>query len=286
MDPNTHQPNTETRKLSLEECLALIEKLGRENTERDAETNLLKEQLKQKDTEINQLKEALEREKEQTIQLLKDKDESNILTLINALTSRPAAEAFDHLHEQPQTGVELVVCVYPHLKAETQIEFLSLLLMLCTSYQEYESQLDALINHPSLEVRLLTLTRWFDLLYSSIKTTSFDVAIRSGGFTEAKIRANLLNAFSLIIEHEREDLQPLLCQLAESIRQVLHKGTQQFFSEGDRQTLSDFKLLSNKHIKKINNWKDLRRNILVTVYILLTNILDSRLPSHLSPQGM
>ncbi|KAK2958344.1 hypothetical protein BLNAU_6614 [Blattamonas nauphoetae] len=278
MDPSSHQPYAAARKLSLEECIALIEKPERENAETDSERNQLKEQLKQKDTEINSLKEALEREKEQREKLLKDKDKCNILTLINALTARSAAEDFDNLDEQPSTGFEFIVSVYPHLKAETQIDFLSHLLMFCTSYQEYESQLDILVNHPSLEVRLVTLTRWFDLLSSSIKKNGFDVAIKSGGFTEAKIHANLLTAFSLIIEHENEDLQPLISKLAESIRQVLRKGSQQIFTKDDEQTLRDFKDQINMH-RRLNQPGSPRVVTLNALYVLIDNILGSLRPA-------
>ncbi|KAK2943992.1 hypothetical protein BLNAU_21081 [Blattamonas nauphoetae] len=264
MDPSPHQSITAARQLSLEECLAFIEKLERENA--------------QKDTEINHLKEALEREKEQREKQLGDKGECNILALINALTSRTAAEGFDNLDEQPPTGIELVVRVYPHLKAETQIEFLSHLLMLCTSYQEYESQLDSLITHPSLEVRLLTLTRWFELLYSSIEKNNFEVAIKSGGFTTANIRSNLLTAFSLIIEHENEDLQPLVEQLLSTIRDILDAGTQQFFTEDHKQTIRNFHALV-KEQRRHQPLNSPRSTILNAISVLFVDILDSLLPA-------
>ncbi|KAK2943988.1 hypothetical protein BLNAU_21077 [Blattamonas nauphoetae] len=262
MDPSPHQSITAARQLSLEECLAFIEKLERENA--------------QKDTEINRLKEALERENEHRVKQLGDKDECNILTLINALTSRRTTEYFDNLHEQPPTGIELIVCVYPHLKAETQIELLSHLLMLCTSYQEYESQLDALVTHPSLEVRLLTLIRWFDLLYSNVKEFGFEVAIKSCGFTEAKIRTNLLNALDLITEHEHEDLQPLISQLSKTIRDVLITSTQMFFTKDDKQTLRKFKELADKGITS-PTIEDSRKTTLHSVYVVVNRILENRL---------
>ncbi|KAK2940339.1 hypothetical protein BLNAU_24749 [Blattamonas nauphoetae] len=225
MDPSSHQSNTAAKKLSQEECLALIEKLERENTK--------------KDTEITRLNEALEQENEHSVKQLGDKDECNILTLINALTSRTAAEDFDNLQEQRPTGVELVVCVYPHLKAETQIEFLSHLLMLCTSYQEYESQLDALVTHPSLEVRLLT-------------------------------------ALDLITEHEHEDLQPLISQLSKTIRDVLITSTQMFFTKDDKQTLRKFKELADKGITS-PTIEDSRKTTLHSVYVVVNRILENRL---------
>ncbi|KAK2943994.1 hypothetical protein BLNAU_21083 [Blattamonas nauphoetae] len=285
MDPNTHQPYTAARKLSPEESPGLIEKPEQEIAEKDSETNQLKEQLKQKDAEINSLKEALEREKEQREKQLGDKGEYNILALINALTSRTAAEGFDNLDEQPPTGIELVVRVYPHLKAETQIEFLSHLLMLCTSYQEYESQLDSLITHPSLEVRLLTLTRWFELLSSSIETNGFDVVIKNGGFTEAKIRATMLRAFTLIIELEHEPLQPLLKQLFTSIQALFFLDTPQFFTTDDAQALHELKDLMHESVTRVG-WNHPHTDNLASVNILTDAILNDLMPSKLSPQGM
>ncbi|KAK2940896.1 hypothetical protein BLNAU_24197 [Blattamonas nauphoetae] len=245
MDPSPHQPNTAARKLSQEECLALIEKLERENAEKDAETNQLKEQLKQKDAEINRLKRA---------------------------------EGFDRLHEQHSTSIELIVSVYPHLKLATQIELLSHLLMLYTSYQEYESQLDYLIVHPSLEVRLVTLIRWFELLYSSIEKTSFDVAIKNGGFTPAKIHANLLTAFSLIIKHANEDLQPFLKQLLTVIEHFLRpERVTLFFTSGDRQALDELQNLYCKH-SLLNKPGTAGKRLLNDVNGWITDIL-SLLPS-------
>ncbi|KAK2941014.1 hypothetical protein BLNAU_24085 [Blattamonas nauphoetae] len=231
MDPSPHQSITAARQLSLEECLAFIEKLERENA--------------QKDTEINRLKEALERENEHRVKQLGDKDECNILTLINALTSRRTTEYFDNLHEQPPTGIELIVCVYPHLKAETQIE-------------------------------LLTLIRWFDLLYSNVKEFGFEVAIKSCGFTEAKIRTNLLNALDLITEHEHEDLQPLISQLSKTIRDVLITSTQMFFTKDDKQTLRKFKELADKGITS-PTIEDSRKTTLHSVYVVVNRILENRL---------
>ncbi|KAK2943894.1 hypothetical protein BLNAU_21197 [Blattamonas nauphoetae] len=199
--------------------------------------------------------------------------------IFQAIISLVEAEGLDNLNEHPSIGIELLVSSYLHLKDKTAILSLSRLLMLCKSKPNGETRLNDLINDASPTNELELLTRWFALLSSNVKASNFEVAIKSGGFTTATIRSNLLNAFYQIIEPEHEDKRPLVSQLFSSIRHILDAGTHPFFFEGDRQTLQGLQELAEKRLQKINDDQDPRSTILNTVFrliqILLRNILSA-----------
>ncbi|KAK2940892.1 hypothetical protein BLNAU_24193 [Blattamonas nauphoetae] len=118
-----------------------------------------------------------------------------------------------------------------------------------------ETRLNDLINDGSPTNELELLTRWFALLSSNVKESGFEAAIKSGGFTTANIRSNLLNAFYLIIELKREDQQPLVEQLLTTIRDILDAGTQQFFTEDHKQTLQGLRALAKDFDKSQSTTK-------------------------------
>ncbi|KAK2950336.1 hypothetical protein BLNAU_14747 [Blattamonas nauphoetae] len=207
------------------------------------------------------------------------KDTEDCSTIFDTLISLVNSEGLDNLNEHPSIGIELLVSAYPHLLHDTSVISLSRLLMMCKSTPKGETRLNTLLNTGSPPNELDLLTRWFELLSSSIAKNGFEVAIKSDGFTTDNIRSNLLTAFYQIIEPELKDERPLVEQLATTIDVILNAGTQQFFKNYHEQTLLDFKDLTNERMAKIKNPKDPRRINLNQVYVLIDNILRSIQPA-------
>ncbi|KAK2944003.1 hypothetical protein BLNAU_21092 [Blattamonas nauphoetae] len=149
---------------------------------------------------------------------------------------------------------------------------------MCTAQSNGETRLNDLINDGSPTNELELLTRWFALLSSNVKESGFEAAIKSGGFTTANIRSNLLNAFYLIIELKREDQQPLVEQLLTTIRDILDAGTQQFFTEDHKQTLQGLRALA-KEQRRHQPLNNPRTKTLYDLGALIASILDRLLPA-------
>ncbi|KAK2950345.1 hypothetical protein BLNAU_14756 [Blattamonas nauphoetae] len=211
------------------------------------------------------------------------KDTEDCSTIFDTLISLVTQEGFHNLDEHRSIGIELLVSAYPLLQDETSVISLSRLLMMCKSTPEGETRLNTLVNDASPTNELDLLTRWFELLSSSIEKNGFAVPENSGGFTLASIRSNLLNAFYLVIKLEHEHRQPLVNHLSTTISFILNAGTQRFFDERDRQTLHVLQTLASKRIAEIDNMEDTRTNILSKVYVLIGRILDPLEPAKNEP---
>ncbi|KAK2944830.1 hypothetical protein BLNAU_20227 [Blattamonas nauphoetae] len=135
-------------------------------------------------------------------------------------------------------GLELLVLSYPKLNAHTHVLPLTHLLLLYPSRQAGESRLDLLIHHPSPEIVLITLARYFELLHSKIQKTTLEDVIKSG-FTPTKVGTNLLHAFYLIIEHEHPNAS--VEQLFKSIKAILDLIKRPFFDTAHEETLQVLK---------------------------------------------
>ncbi|KAK2947505.1 hypothetical protein BLNAU_17591 [Blattamonas nauphoetae] len=152
-------------------------------------------------------------------------------------------------------GLDLLVSAYPHVEDETQILLLSRLLMIYPSHQEDESRLDALVNHPSPEIGLVSLIRWFQLLNSNIEKDTkvkrpINQTIEDGGFTPTKIRKNLLRAFYLIIEHE--DQTQRLEELFTAFMPLLkHDIVPLFFEKTHQDQLDSLKLVADERLRSL-----------------------------------
>ncbi|KAK2950814.1 hypothetical protein BLNAU_14232 [Blattamonas nauphoetae] len=167
--------------------------------------------------------------------------------IYKALMSLVTKEHLDNLDNYPSIGIELLVSAYPHLEDKTDMMLLSRLLMMCKSTPKGETRLDILINHPSPTVELDTLIYWFEILFSSIEMNGFKVAIKSGGFTEAKICLNMLRAFYLIIE--RRDQKSRGDKLFKVIKPMLNE-TQYLLSQPmPQQVLTNLKHLAHEQIR-------------------------------------
>ncbi|KAK2958345.1 hypothetical protein BLNAU_6615 [Blattamonas nauphoetae] len=209
---------------------------------------------------------------------------NDLPSVLNSLIDRAADQHINDDNRISNVGLELLVSAFQHAEDEPLLPLLSHLLMLCPSRQPGETRLDALINHPSPTVELDTLIRWFELLPSKTQPDELKVAINKGGFSPAKIRENLLRAFYLIIEHEREDLQLLVRQLDTAIRLILDETNPLFFDERDRQTLHDYKDLINMHYE-LNQEGSSREGFLNALYVLIDTILINLKPDQPNPQG-
>ncbi|KAK2949461.1 hypothetical protein BLNAU_15657 [Blattamonas nauphoetae] len=176
-------------------------------------------------------------------------------TLIPSILQTLVAHATIHRHDDANristVGLELLISAYPFVKNGTQILYLSRLLMICPSHQNGMSRLDTLVNHPSPEIGPVSLIRWFQLLNFITKQSTLEKEIRRNGFTPAKIRANLLRAFYLIIEREVGD--DLILKLSNAIKPLLTSSqVPLFFRIEHQQALHKLRVVGVKRQGKQN----------------------------------
>ncbi|KAK2956399.1 hypothetical protein BLNAU_8622 [Blattamonas nauphoetae] len=173
------------------------------------------------------------------VKLLKHRFSSySVPTVLNTLICQRANRRLNHPNRISSVGLDLLVSAFPHLKDETQILLLSHLLMVYPSGRKGRSRLDALVNHPSPEIGLVALIRWFQLLSSIAKKTTLQDAIKSRGFSLAKVETFMLRAFYLIIEHDGPD--DLITQLCDAIGQIITlEGEPLFFKTSHTQDLQE-----------------------------------------------
>ncbi|KAK2957217.1 hypothetical protein BLNAU_7811 [Blattamonas nauphoetae] len=179
----------------------------------------------------------------------------SVQAILDTLISQTDTEYLDDHDRIPSVGLELLVSAYPHLKDETHILLLSRLLMLCPS-QEDESRLDILIDHPSPEVGLVSLIRWFQLLNSNIEKDTqvkrpIEQTIEDHNFSSAKIRANLLRALHIIVEHEGRD--DFIIQLFTAIKPLLDRTrVPLFFNKTHLDEIDRLELFGEKRFDSLN----------------------------------
>ncbi|KAK2959419.1 hypothetical protein BLNAU_5728 [Blattamonas nauphoetae] len=219
---------------------------------------------------------------------------AHITKVLNALIDRATATHLNATNRISSIGLELLVSVFPKLKDETHVLLLSHLLMVCPSHQNGESRLDDLVNHPSPKIGLFALIRWFELLIwiadqnaKKIKVTKnksgsmpakdepkdFIVAINKGRYTPAKVGANLVHAFYLIIERAIPD--DSLIRLFHAIRRLEALALQPLiFTTDHQQTLQELRLLADER-REAHEWGTTHNHILTTLIVWIDKILTT-----------
>ncbi|KAK2957215.1 hypothetical protein BLNAU_7809 [Blattamonas nauphoetae] len=119
------------------------------------------------------------------------------------------------------------------------------------------TRLDALVNHPSPEIGMVSLIRWFQLLNSNIEKDTqvkrpIEQTIEDHNFSSAKIRANLLRALHIIVEREGRD--DFITQLFNAIKPLLdRKRVPLFFSKTHLDEIDRLERVGDNRFNSLQN---------------------------------